>query len=129
MSARSSSIQAQLAAIVLTFEIVVIFLGALTLFGLDELGGFGLPRWSGLVFGGVLLVLAVLALGLLRSGRGYGLGWAVQALLLASGVLNGALVIVGGIFGGIWWYALHQGRKIDQRNRGWAADDDAASES
>ena len=74
MTKRSSSVRAQLAAIVLTFESVIIFLGALTLFGLDEFAGFGLPRWSALVLGGVLLTLTVIAIALLRRGSGYVLG-------------------------------------------------------
>jgi hypothetical protein len=112
------SLRRSLASIVLGFEIFVVFLAALAIWGLavDGQTPFGLPRWSILVVGGVVLVLTVATIGLLRRPWAYGLGWAIQVLILASGILNPAMFIVGLVFGGMWAYCMVVGARID-RNR------------
>ncbi|WP_308796549.1 DUF4233 domain-containing protein [Agromyces silvae] len=120
------SLRRSLASIVLAFEIFVVFLAALAIWGLavDETP-FGLPRWSILVVGGVILLLTIATIGLLRHPWAYGLGWAIQVVILASGILNPAMFIVGAVFGGMWAYCMVAGARID-RNR--AAHDAAGKE-
>ena len=117
------SLRQSLASIVLGFETIVVFLAALVIWGLapTENGTWGLPPWVALAAGGVLILGLVAAIGLLRSPVGFALGWAMQALILASGLLNPAMYFVGAIFGGLWAYCMVVGARID-RERTASAD-------
>jgi len=117
------SVRQSLASIVLGFEIIVVFLAALVIWGLapTENGTFDLPPWIALAAGGVLILGLVATIGLLRFRWGYGVGWAIQALILASGLLNPAMYFVGAIFGGLWAYCMVVGARID-RERTASAD-------
>ena len=108
---RGRSAQESLGAIVLGFELVVVFLGALVVFGLHAL-----PPVQALGGGGVLIVLMILAIALLRFRVGYWLGWFVQVVVIASGFLVGMLFVVGAIFTAIWAYAMITGARLDRRN-------------
>lgn len=102
-----------LASIVLGFELIIVVLIGLTIFGL----GITDPRWLGLVIGGVLAVLCVLALATMRFGNvGVWLGWATHALMLATAFLLPAALFVGAIFTALWIYCLVRGGKIDRQN-------------
>ncbi|WP_165314391.1 DUF4233 domain-containing protein [Agromyces protaetiae] len=122
------SVQASLASIVLAFEAIVIFLAALVLWGLTVDGDtpFGLPRWSLLVAGGIVLVLLVATIALLRHRWAFWLGWAVQGLVFVSGILNPAMFIVGALFGVMWAYCMIVGARIDREK---AAHEAAGKES
>lgn len=117
------SVQRSLASIVLAFEVVVVFLAALVIWGLapTENGTFDLPPWIALAAGGVLILGLVATIGLLRFRWAYGVGWALQALILAAGILNPAMYVVGAIFGGLWAYCMVVGARID-RERTASAD-------
>jgi hypothetical protein len=117
------SVRRSLASIVLGFEVIVVFLAALVIWGLapTENGTFDLPPWVALAAGGVLILGLVATIGLLRFRWGYGVGWALQALILASGILNPAMFFVGAIFGGLWAYCMVVGARID-RERTASAD-------
>lgn len=117
------SLRQTLASIVLTFEIVVVFLGALVIWGLsrDDGGPFGLPSWALLAAGGVLILLMLVTIPLLRYEWAYVLGWALQVLVLASGLLNPAMYLVGAIFGGMWAYCMVVGARLDRARAAEAA--------
>ena len=117
------SVRQSLASIVLGFEIIVVFLAALVIWGLapDGDGPFGLPRWFALIAGGVLILGLVVTIGLLRYRWGFTLGWVLQALIIASGLVNPAMYFVGALFGGMWWYCMVAGARID-RDRTATAD-------
>lgn len=66
--------------------------------------------WAGLA----VAVLAVLAAGLITRPYGVALGWVVQVLILACGVLSPWMFVVGGIFAVLWWAAIHFGRKAER---------------
>ncbi|MET4158064.1 DUF4233 domain-containing protein [Agromyces sp. PvR057] len=110
------SVRASLASIVLGFELIVVFLASLVIWGLtpDDGGAFGLPRWASLVAGGVVLVLMIATIGLLRHRWAYALGWVVQALILLAGLLNPGMFFIGALFGGIWAYCMIVGERIDR---------------
>ncbi|KQM83406.1 DUF4233 domain-containing protein [Agromyces sp. Leaf222] len=110
------SVRASLASIVLGFELLVVFLAALVIWGLtpDDGGAFGLPRWAPLVAGGVVIVLMIATIGLLRHRWAYLLGWVVQALILLAGFLNPGMFFIGALFGGIWTYCMIVGERIDR---------------
>lgn len=111
------SVRRSLGMIVLTFELVVVFLGALVAWGLAPTQNttFGLPAWSALVVGGVLLLLMVIGIGLMRSRLGATFGWVLQALIFASGIVLPAMFFIGAVFGGMWAYCMIVGGRIDQR--------------
>lgn len=117
-SAEPRSLRQTLASILLTFEIVVVFLAALVIWGLapTQKSTFGLPPWVALVAGGVLIIALIATIGLLRHPWAYAVGWALQVLIIAAGFLNPAMFFVGALFGGMWWYAMVVGARID-RNR------------
>jgi hypothetical protein len=122
-AAEPRSVRRTLASIVLAFEVVVVFLAALVIWGLAREGGgaLGLPEWVPLVGGGVVILGLVLTMGLLRHEWAYGLGWALQAVIFASGVLNPAMFVVGALFGGMWAYCMIAGGRIDRDRAASAA--------
>ena len=117
------SLRQSLAMIVLGFEVIVVFLAALVIWGLsrgaEEAGG--LPSWLALAGGGVIIVGLIATIGLLRFRWAYVLGWVLQVLILASGFLNPAMFVVGVLFGGMWWYCMVVGSRIDRQRAAAAA--------
>ena len=61
-----------------------------------------------------LAVLCLVTAGLMRTKVGLPLGWLCQALTIASGLVVGAMFIVGAIFLGLWVLCLVQGAKIER---------------
>ena len=113
---RRRSAQESLGSVVLGFELLVVFLGALVVFGLRSL-----PPVLALGGGGALIVLMIVAILLLRYTVGYWLGWLAQLVVIASGFLVGMLFIVGVIFTAIWTYAMITGTKLDRRTAAYQA--------
>lgn len=109
-----------IAASVLTFEGLIVLLAipvAITLGGVD----------SGVaVAGGVTLaVLCLVVAGSLSRSWGYRAGWAVQALVLASGFVVTAMFLVGGLFVVLWVVGLKVGRRGEELHaQRWAGVDD-----
>ena len=124
------SVRQSLASIVLGFEIIVVFLAALVIWGLapTENGTFGLPPWVSLVAGGILILGLIATIGLLRYRWGFALGWALQGLILAAGFLNPAMFFVGLLFGGLWWYCMVVGARIDRDRTAAIADPEQEQE-
>jgi hypothetical protein len=104
------SLKRALASIVLGFELVVVFLGALVLFGLKAL-----PPVVALGGGAVLCIVMLATIALLRFPLAYLVGWAVQGIVLVSGIFNPALFIVGLIFAALWTYCMITGTRLDQQ--------------
>ena len=112
------STQRALASIVLGFELIIVVLIGLTLFGLGTLE----PRELGLYLGGGLAVIIVVALALMRRGRiGIVLGWVVHGLMLATGFLLPMAVVVGLLFTALWIYCMVKGAQIDRDREAWLA--------
>ncbi len=116
------SIRRSLATIVLGFEIIVVFLAALVIWGLSRGDSEGSPpSWVYLAAGGVIILALIATIGLLRFNWAYALGWAIQVLIIASGLLNPAMFFVGALFGGMWWYCMVAGARIDRERAAAAA--------
>ena len=104
------SVKRSLASIVLGFETIVVFLGAMVAFGLGAaspliaLGG-----------GAVLCLLFVAVIGLLRVTWSDPLGWGLQVVVLATGFLVPAMFFVGALFAAMWTYCMIQGTRIDNQ--------------
>jgi hypothetical protein len=103
------SIKRSLASIVLGFEVIVVFLAALVLFGLQAL-----PAAVALVGGGILCLVMLATIALLRFSFAYVIGWMIQAIVIASGFLNPALFFVGAMFAAMWVYCMVSGTRIDR---------------
>jgi len=106
---RARSVTEMLLSIVLGLEAVLIFFVTLTVYGLKALP-------AGYAFGGgaVLVVLLLAAAAVLRFPWGVWFGWALQVVLLATGLLLPALYIVAAIFIAIWVYCYIKGTQIDR---------------
>ncbi|MCZ2819652.1 DUF4233 domain-containing protein [Modestobacter sp. VKM Ac-2977] len=60
----------------------------------------------------VLAVLLILASGLQRRPQGLVIGTALQVPLLLTGLLSGAMWLVGGVFVAIWLYLLQVRKEL-----------------
>ncbi len=111
MTPAPRSVKRTLATIVLGFEVIVVALAALVIFGLQALPP-GLALGGGAVLG--LAMVAVLAL--LRYEWAYVVGWILQLIMVAAGFLNPAMFFVGGMFAAMWAYCMIAGSRIDNQN-------------
>lgn len=111
------SAQQSLGSIVLGFEFVVVFLGALVIFGLHAL-----PAGVALGGGAALVVVMLATIPLLRYRWGFAVGWVLQAIVLASGFLVLGMFFVGAIFGAMWAYCMVTGARLDRANAAGGAE-------
>lgn len=116
--------QRALASIVLGFELIVVFLMGMTVFGLAILQPPELGIWGGL---GICVAIA-LALGTmrLRLGGGFGptampigslgilLGWIVHLAMLAAAFVLPMSLVVSLLFTALWVYCMVKGSAIDR---------------
>jgi hypothetical protein len=107
---RPRTVTAQLAAMLLATELVVVLLAALALLGLQDL-----PPAVALGGGGALVVLIGIAAALASRPIGIALGWAVQVVLVATFAVSIVVGVVGVVFAGIWVYSMIVARRIDRR--------------
>ena len=107
---RERGVKRSLASIVLGFEIIVVFLAALVIFGLGAL-----PAWLALGGGAVLCLVMVLVIGMLGRGWAYYVGWGIQAIVLATGFLNPTMFLVGAMFAAMWTYCMVVGTRLDNQ--------------
>ena len=63
--------------------------------------------------GGLAVVLALAAAGLLRRRIGYLIGWLTQPVAIALGLLTPAMFVVGGMFAGLWVLSFVLGRRLE----------------
>ncbi|WP_227497279.1 DUF4233 domain-containing protein [Planctomonas psychrotolerans] len=98
-----------LGSIVIGFEFIVVFLAALVAFGLEVV-----PATVALGGGGALLALMLVTMYLLRYPVGFVLGWTVQLLVFASGLVLPAIFVVGAFFAALWAYCMIAGARIDR---------------
>jgi high-affinity Fe2+/Pb2+ permease len=61
-----------------------------------------------------LALVCVLAAGMLRTPRGYAIGWAVQVAAVGLGFVIGVMFFLGGVFAALWATADWLGRKIER---------------
>lgn len=62
---------------------------------------------------GVAMALCVLLCGVITRPGGVAVGWVLQVALIASGFVVPTMYFLGAVFAGLWWAAVHFGRKID----------------
>ncbi|MFC6355516.1 DUF4233 domain-containing protein [Luethyella okanaganae] len=106
------SVKRTLATIVLGFELVVVFLATLVIaFGPHPL----VPAPVALLGGAVLCLVMVATIGLLRFEWAYAMGWAVQAIVVLTGLFNAVMFFVGALFAAMWVYCMISGSRIDRQ--------------
>lgn len=115
-SVPSRSTRKSLASVVLGFELIIVFLGGLTIFGLNAVS----PRELGIGIGVGLAVVMILALALMRTPVGMPIGWLAQIGMLATGFLLPGLFIAGGLFAALWIYCWVVGGRIDRQKAAMA---------
>lgn len=113
---KTKSSKRALASVVLSFEAFVVFFATLAAFGLKVADpSINLPEiewiWG---IGLTVAILCILTPGVLRKPWGYWLGWAIQAMLLASGFWLWGMFLVAGLTTSMWIWALIAGGTIDK---------------
>ncbi|GMA36992.1 DUF4233 domain-containing protein [Demequina litorisediminis] len=99
---------------VLLCEAFTMFFATLLGFGLVQGGSLDAP--AGLIIGGglALTVLMGWSAGAQSKSWGVWLGWGMQVPLLAAGVVDTAITIMGAVFLVLWIAALRIGGRIDR---------------
>ena len=96
------------AAALLVLEAIVIALGIPVAIAVSDVdASFAVPVGLGLA------LFAVVVAGLLRRPGGYALGWLVQALTIATGLVVPAMAVLGVVFGLLWLLTLRLGARIE----------------
>lgn len=114
--------QRALASITIGFELIVVVLIGLAIFGLGLLK----PRELGLFIAGGLALVCVLSLAFMRVGKvGILLGWGVHALMLATAFIMPASLVVSLLFTGLWVYCMVKGTQIDRQRLAYYAAHDS----
>jgi hypothetical protein len=108
---RQRSLTESLLSIVLTLEAVLVFFIALTVFGLHAL-----PAVQAFVGGAILALVLLLATRIVRYGWGVWVGWVLQAVILATGIVLPALYIVAALFIALWIFCFVRARQVDKQN-------------
>jgi hypothetical protein len=106
---RARSVSESLLSIVLGLEAILVFFVMLTAFGLKAL-----PPLAAFVGGGGLILALMLAASLLRYPWGVWLGWLLQAVLVATGVVLPIMYFIAAGFVAIWIYCFIKGRQLDR---------------
>jgi hypothetical protein len=123
---RQRTVTESLLSIVLLLEAFVIFFASLTLFGLKVLEP-ALPAWAALVAGGVAILVFLATTAVLRYPWGVVIGWVLQGVLVALGILAPLMFVIGGVFALLWTYCFIRGRRIDRARAGITSTEGAPS--
>ena len=109
---RRRSTTESLLSIVLLLEAILLFFVTLVLFGLKTVS-------PPVAFGGgaAFVVVILLTILLLRWPIGIVIGFVIQAALIALGLLNPVMYVVGAGFAAFWIWCFVRGRQIDRTRR------------
>lgn len=111
------STQRALASIVLGFELIIVFLMGMTVFGMSLLE----PRELGIYIGVGLCVLILIALFCMRGTLGIRIGWALHVLMFAVAFIMPMSLVVSVVFLGLWIFCMVRGAQIDRGREAWIA--------
>ena len=113
---RRRSTTESLLSIVLLLEAILLFFVSLVLFGLKTV-----PPVVAFGGGAVFVVVILATIALTRWPIGIALGWVIQAALIALGVFNPVMYVVGAGFAAFWIWCFVRGRQIDRARRDYLA--------
>ena len=126
---RNRSTKRALASILMAFESLVVFFATLVAFGTKVLGPTtenAATVW-GIVLG--LAVLLILLPAILGRPGSYAFGWALQIIVLFTGVWVPLMYFVGGIFVCLWIWAMVAGGTIDKARAAYERNNNFATSS
>lgn len=106
---RQRSARKVFASSILISEVIVIFFAGLVAVRLDLA-----PATETWLVTGVLMSVAVIAAGTLRSSLGYGIGSVLQGAVLVSGLVVSVMWFLGAVFLALWVMAMLVGGTIDR---------------
>ena len=109
---RQRSLTESLLSIVLTLEAILVFFISLTVYGLHRLS----PAQA-FIGGALLVVVLVLATRIVRWNWGVWVGWVLQVVLLATGLVLPALYIAALFFIALWIFCFVRARQVDRQNQ------------
>lgn len=117
-AAKRGSLTARLGSIVLGLESLVVFLAGLVIYGLDR-APWGLAPWWGVVWGIAVMLLMIFTAGLFRRNEkaAIWLGSILQGVVALAAFLEPAILLVALIFGGMWWYCIATGQRLDRADQ------------
>ena len=95
----------------------MMFFAALVVFGLDRLD----PDWLALVYGAWFILVLVVVAALQRYTWAVWLGAALQLAIIAIGLLEPMMFLVGAAFLALWVYCFVRGGQIDRQKAAWLA--------
>jgi hypothetical protein len=67
-----------------------------------------------LIIGIALAGLLVLTVGVINKPIAVPIGWALQVLVIASGIVVPTMFFIGGLFALLWFYAVRNGQRVDR---------------
>ncbi|MEO9325586.1 DUF4233 domain-containing protein [Nocardioides sp. C4-1] len=109
MSERDRSPRRGMCAATITLEAIVLGLTTPVMISIADVDpAVALPVGLGLA------IACVLAAGMLRTERGYALGWIIQGLAISLGFLVPVMFFLGAVFALLWGTADLLGRKIER---------------
>lgn len=100
-----------LLSIVLGLEAALMFFVTVTAFGLKVV-----PAGVAFGAGGIFLVLLIAGAWLVRYSAGVWLGWLLQAMLVATGIVMTLMYFIGAGFAALWVYCFVIARRLDRQN-------------
>lgn len=113
---RERSASESLLSITLALEAILVFFVTLTAFGLRVLEP--VAAFAG---GAVLIVLLILAGRLVRYPWGVWVAWALQVVLVATGILLPIMFFIGAGFAGLFVFCFIKGRQLDRAKAAYRA--------
>lgn len=113
MPKKRRSIKVMFASTVLLLEAFVVLFATLVVFGLRS---DTIP--IGVILGVGLALSAVLSVACAFLTKPYGmlLGWVLQVLILATGIVEPMMFLVGILFALTWLYGIRTGARLDREN-------------
>jgi MFS family permease len=105
------STRVMFASVLLTLQALALVFAGLAMFGLRGRFHGGVPA---LVLCLILAVVMILACAFVKKPWGIGLGWVLQVLTLALGILEPAMYLVGVAFLAMWAYCIIKGGQMDR---------------
>ena len=116
MKRRERSATESLLTIVLGLEGLLVFFAALSIYGTRAVT-------PAVAFGSALAMIVVIlvATRALRYRGGHALGWVVQGALIAAGILNPLMFVIGAGFTALWVFCFVRGRQLDKNKAAYLA--------
>jgi hypothetical protein len=97
-----------LGSTVLVFEAIVVLLAIPIAINVSDANA-----TFALVIGIALAGLLILTVGVITKPIAVPIGWILQVLVIAAGIVVPTMFLVGGIFALLWFYAVRNGQRVD----------------